>query len=137
MEYEVNKSLNIFMLLSKILFVLIIISNVFSPVYNVSSTVRNIIHFLVILFWIKGLLGCLGYLKKVVAREENGTIRYEVSVPFLPVFILRIIEALYGVLRKAISINLIWFGLCLFLDTVFLFVLLFNKSNYYYESIEE
>lgn len=128
---------NIFIFIARVLLFPIAFLNLFAPVFSAPSMIKTFIHFLVLVFWFKGLAGLLGYCKKVVAREENGRIRYEITVPVLQVFVLRIIEFFYGALRSSFSINIVWFLSCLALDVVYLLVLLFAKSNYYYESVEE
>jgi hypothetical protein len=84
-------------------------------------------------FWVYGLLSHLGYFKRQVSADEDGKIKYEVSVPIVQIGLIRMAQAGYYLLRK-LSVNWVVFIILIALDVIYVAFILLDKANYYYES---
>ena len=95
------------------------------------------LNLVVIGIWIKGFLGSLGVVKVFLSEDEDGVIVYDTPVPFLGVGIVRVVEVVYYIVLRRLSINWSVLGGLVLVDVLYTVVLLFDKSSYYYVSMRE
>lgn len=134
-EYE--KSLKLFLHVSKIIFVILTAINIALPIVKTRAFIIIVCKIIIISVWGYACLSSLGYCKKVISEKDYaGRVRYETSVPFLPIAFLRIFEAFYLFVFRSGEVNWKNLAICIIADVVYLLLLLIDKSRYYYESAE-
>lgn len=119
-RYEANIMVNTFFM--KIIYCVILVVNAALPFYKNWNWHFSLFQLIVVVIWFIGLLGGLGYLNQYT--------------PILPLGVTRIIQLGSYLLFKRAIINWIVIGVYLALDLFFLLFLLFDKANYYYETVE-
>lgn len=137
MKYEVDNSMGIFLRLAGVVFAVGVVLGIVAPVYGAGSKLQLLLHLIIWVSELVGLASANGYLLKVVSKSEDGVVQYESRIPLVPVFMCRLVEMLYGLMRSKLLFSFTWWGVCLGVDVLFMFFLFFNKSKYYYESTEE
>ena len=134
MELE-NKSMLFFLKLSVVLYVCIALVNTFTSMDKSRLLGFSIFGLIASGIWSLGLLSSLGIIKHVETTEDGKTI-YKTSIPIGKIGVLRIAEVFYYVMFHKSTFNLTVFLVTLALDVLYVLILLFDKSRYYYESID-
>lgn len=119
--------------ISKVFCCMIVLGNLFLPLYPGKYLNTNLFQFAVIAMWIFGLLSHLGYVKRQVSASEDGIVEYETIIPIVPLGFTRIAQCIYYVIRKP-KISWVMLIILIGLDALYVAFLLWDKSNYYYES---
>lgn len=127
----------IFLQLSKIVFALLVVLNLFMTVNSKNVIGLNPFNLIDICIWVYGYLSSLGYFKSIVNEDEDGVIEYETKVPFLACGILRIIEGGYYWFFSSANLNIKYFIILVVTDLLYTILLLIDKSSYYYMSMED
>lgn len=130
--YEDNKWLRGMRKVYVVLFAVAVCLNVF-----LSSTL-GFMNFIAIAIMLYGVLGYLGYVKRVESKEQNRIV-YSTSVPILPIVFIRIAQFLLG---KFLHVgmkdsSLVPFFACCFADILLLMLAIMDSGSYYYEGIIE
>ena len=137
MEQKDNGMLSFFLTFSKIIYTIVVLFNLFVPLFDAKLGVNvNVFQIAVIVIWTYGMLCSLGYFKKVVSKS-NGVCKYEISIPIVPLGIVRILEGMFYAFLSEVVINWKMFIACIAVDVIYLLLILMDKSNYYYMSVEE
>lgn len=137
MNKKRNNTLQIFLLFSKILILVEIFANLVLSVNTEKKLGLGIFSVLIVIFWLYGFLGSLGYLKKTVSEDEDGVIVFDTPIPIIQIGILRILQFGYFMWRKRTVFNYRVFIVLIAIDVVYLIALLLDKGSYYYMSISE
>lgn len=134
MIYEDNKSLRFMMRMSVVLFIVTLICNIVLPVFGrfLHPDVFNIV---IEVCWTYGMLSSLGYFKKPVLKEGKR-VEYETTIPVVPIGMIRVIQLVYHLFLKKSSLSVGLFIALVVIDVIYVFILLLDKSSYYYESVE-
>lgn len=135
MEYD-NKPLRFFLIFSRIVYAAVLAVNLLLPIFDGKWADPPVFQKIICGVWTYGMLCSLGYFKKPVSREVDGVIKYEISVPILPIGLLRIAEALFYGFISRVHVDWRMFLICVGLDVFYVALILMDKSNYYYEGIE-
>lgn len=134
-SYE--RSIVFFLKILKVCYLVIWFVNIYFGPLDEKSLVVNVARILILGIWTYALFSALGYIKKAVTEpDKNGIIKYETKIPFVPIVIIRIVEVVYFLIFKAGGVSWRNVFICIGADLLYTFLLLLDKSNYYYESIE-
>ena len=120
-KYERGILLNTFIM--KVLYVILLLVNLFLPTIKNTYFHFSILQSVVIIMWLFGLLGGLGYFNQYT--------------PILPIGIIRIIEIGYALLFKFKVTNWIAIGVFILIDIIFTVFLLLDKASYAYVTEED
>lgn len=128
-------TMQIFLILSKIIFFGLLIANAILPVVSTKQTGIGFWQIVISFIWTYGFLSSLGLIKKIVSQDEDGKIEYATTIPFLPVGVVRVLQ--FGwIIWRARSVFLPKnFIVLIALDVVYTVILLLDKSSYCYESV--
>lgn len=128
------KRLLINLWISRVLCCILCVINLIVPMYPESKVNVSIFQFLLIGFWIYGLLSHLGYFKKQVSFDtDEELITYETSIPIIQVGLLRIVQFGYYYIAH-VDYNLKVFVVFVIADIIYTVFLLLDKAGYVYES---
>lgn len=120
-KYERGILLNTFIM--KVLYVILLLVNLFLPTIKNTYFHFSILQIVVIIMWLFGLLGGLGYFNQYT--------------PILSIGIIRIIEIGYALLFKFKVTNWIAIGVFILIDIIFTVFLLLDKASYAYVTEED
>lgn len=134
---KARKPVQIFLQLSKIVFVLIVVVNLILTVNTKHVFGFSLFNFIALLIWTYGFISSLGFIKTVASEEEDGSIIYETRLPFLWVAVVRLAQLGYYQFLSKADMNFIYFIILVVLDSLYTILLLIDKSSYYYISLEE
>lgn len=119
-KYEKSLMFNTYIM--KVGFVLILLTNLFIPVFKDTYFHFSLFQLGAIIIWLFGLLSGLGYFNQ--------------DTPILQIFILRIFEMGWYALLHRQKTNWWMFVIFIILDVVYMAFLLIDKSSYTYETEE-
>ena len=133
-----RKSMSVLQIISFIIFgVIVIVNSTLSIRSRDGGYGTCLLNLVVICIWIKGFLGSLGVVKVFLSEDEDGVIVYDTPVPFIGVGIVRVVEVVYYIVLRRLSVNWSVLGGLVLVDVLYTVVLLFDKSSYYYVSMRE
>lgn len=118
--------------ISKGMCFVVVFCNLAFPLYNNAYFKVIPLQLLLIVFWLYGLLGHLGYFKTQIAKEDDKII-YEPNTPILQIAFCRIVEIAYFLIAKKDVVNWKVFAVLVFMDIIYIAFMLLDKSAYYYE----
>lgn len=124
------------LVISKILYAVIVVANLFLPLYSNSIINLNVCQILIIFIWLYGILCHHGYFKHQVSKNEDGKIKYEWNIPIVPIGFTRIAQVAYYIIRK-VEFSIPMFAILVILDVVYIAFLAMDNYSYYYESESE
>lgn len=132
-----KRPVQIFALLSRIVFIVAVIANFCLPVVENKTIGTNVWNVIVLGLWSYALLSSLGYFKTVVSSDEDGCTVYTTAVPIVKVGIVRIVEFFWYYFSRKQNISYRDFITLVVIDVIYMLLLLVDKSSYYYVSMEE
>ena len=109
--------------LIKCVFIVIVLFNMFLPLYYPARLgITSVFQWIVVAVHLYGMLNGVG-----VFIKQN--------IPIVQIVIVRILETLWYVFMPWASFNWAPYAIVLFLDVVFIFILLMDKATYKYEKV--
>lgn len=118
---------------SKIIYFLIVLLNLFLPLYPGKIVNANVFQFAIMVIWLYGILCQHGYFKRQVSRNEDGKIRYEWNIPIVPIGLTRIAQIAYYLIRE-VNFSIPIFVAFVVIDVLYVAFMLMDNYTYYYES---
>lgn len=115
-KYEKSILVNTFFM--KCLYAIVVLVNLFLPIVKGTYFHFSILQLAIIITWLFGLLGGLGYFNQYT--------------PILPVGVIRIIEIGYSLLFRFKQTNWLFIMICVLIDVIFIVFLLLDKASYTY-----
>lgn len=118
------KAIMLRLTIMKSLFTVLSIFNLFLPLFvPMSMGISSLFQWMIIGIHFIGLLNGLGYFNQ--------------WIPLLPWFFTRFVQVLYYVFISSKDLSWLIFGILVFIDIVFIFILLITKSRYKFERVLE
>lgn len=118
------------------LFAVMMAINFIVPVLSTKTLNVNIFTILMCVCWTFTILSANGFFKKIVSNID-GEIIYDTIIPIMPATLIRLVELGWFYLKHRSDFKIGVFLIDVILDVVFVVILLADKSNYYYMSVEE
>lgn len=131
-----TNSIKLFVKMATVLYVAIFAVNTVLPVLDGDTLNVSLFTVAILILWAVALLSSHGYLKQI-EYTDGSRIVYTTILPLFPAAVVRVVEFGWYFFRERSMFRLGVFGIDVFLDVLFVIVILLDKSHYYFEAVEE